>query len=124
MLAVIIVTWNTRELTINALRSLYADLETSGLNTVVYVVDNASTDGTAESIKVLFPQVKLIVSAENLGFGGANNLAIRQIMTEPDPPAAIYLLNSDTLTQIGATRTLYDALFSNVHIGLVGARLS
>jgi GT2 family glycosyltransferase len=124
MLAVIIVTWNTRDLTVNALRSLYADLETSGLTAVVYVVDNASTDGTAESIRVLFPQVKLIVSAENLGFGGANNLAIRQIMTEPDPPTAIYLLNSDTLTQIGATRALYDALFSNPRIGLVGARLS
>jgi len=122
-LAVIIVNWNTRDLTINALRSLFADLAVSGLTADVYVVDNASSDGTAESIKALFPQVKLIVSAENLGFGGANNLAMRQIMALPEPPGVIYLLNSDTLTQVGATRTLYDALLAHERVGLVGAGL-
>ena len=124
MLAVIVVTWNTRDLTLNALRSLYADLETSGLTADVYVVDNASVDNTAEAVTAQFPQVKLIVSAENLGFGGANNLAIRQIMTLPDPPSVIYLLNSDTITQLGATRALYDALLASDRVGLVGARLS
>ncbi|MEO8395921.1 MAG: glycosyltransferase, partial [Chloroflexota bacterium] len=122
--AVVIVNWNTRDLTINALRSLYADLSTSGLTADVYVVDNASTDGSAESIRVLFPQVRLIVSAENRGFGGANNLAIQQILNAPDPPPAIYLLNSDTLTQAGATRALYDALLAHERAGLVGAGLS
>ena len=47
---------------------------TSDLAAEVYVVDNASTDGTAEAVAAAFPQVKLIASAENLGFGGANNL--------------------------------------------------
>ena len=78
----------------------------------------------AEAIKRLFPQVRLIVNAENRGFGAANNLAIQQIMSAPDLPAAIYLLNSDTLTQIGATRTLYDALLKHEQVGLVGAGLS
>ncbi|MBI1256014.1 MAG: glycosyltransferase [Chloroflexi bacterium] len=123
-LAVVVVTWNTRDLTINALRSLYADLDTSGLTALVYVVDNASTDGTAEALKRLFPQVTLITNAENRGFGAANNLAMRQIMNAPDLPSAIYLLNSDTLTQMGATRALYDALLSQERAGLVGARLS
>ncbi len=123
-LAVVIVNWNTRDLTINALRSLYADLASSGLTADVYVVDNASTDGSAESIRALFPQVRLIVSAENRGFGGANNLALQQILNAPDPPPAIYLLNSDTLTQAGATRALYDALLADQRAGLVGANLS
>jgi len=122
-LAVVIVTWNTRDLTTNALRSLYGDLDASGLTATVYVVDNASTDGTADSIKVLFPQTRLILNPENRGFGAANNLAIRQIMSSPDAPSAIYLLNSDTVTQIGATRTLYDALFAQERVGLVGAGL-
>jgi GT2 family glycosyltransferase len=124
LLAVIIVTWNTRDLTLQALRSLFADLEASDLAADVYVVDNASTDGTAKAVRAAFPQVRLIVSDENLGFGGANNLAIRQIMSAPDPPPAIYLLNSDTITQRGATRTLYETLLAHEHVGLVGARLS
>ena len=123
-LAVVVVTWNTRDLTINALRSLFADLDISGLTAVVYVVDNASTDGTAEALKQAFPQVRLIVNADNRGFGAANNLAMRQIMGESDLPSAIYLLNSDTLTQTGATRTLYDALLAREQVGLVGAGLS
>ena len=50
-LAVIIVNWNTRDLTINALRSLFADLAVSGLTADVYVVDNASSDGTARDLR-------------------------------------------------------------------------
>lgn len=124
MLAVVIVTWNVRELVLDALRSLYTDLEASGLEADVYVVDSASTDGTAEAVAAAFPQITLIASAENLGFGRANNLAIRQVMAAPMPPTAIYLLNPDTITQPGATRVLYDALVQHEHAGLVGARLT
>ena len=71
-----------------------------------------------------FPQVKLITSEENLGFGRANNVVIQQIMSEPDKPSAVYLLNSDTITHPGATRALYDYLMSNPRIGVVGAGLT
>ncbi|MCZ2096488.1 MAG: glycosyltransferase [Anaerolineae bacterium] len=124
MLAVVIVTWNVRDLVLDALRSLYADLDACGLTADVYVVDSASSDGTPEAVAAAFPQVKLTASAENLGFGRANNLAIRQIMSAPQPPPAIYLLNPDTITQPGATRALYDALFAEPKVGLVGAQLS
>ena len=73
--AVVIVTWNVRELALQALRSLYDDLAGSGLSHEVYVVDSASTDETAAAIAAIFPQVHLTVSAENLGFGRANNHA-------------------------------------------------
>ncbi|MFN8451099.1 MAG: glycosyltransferase [Anaerolineae bacterium] len=124
MLAVVIVTWNVRDLALDALRSLYADLDASGLRAEVYVVDSASSDGTPAAVAAAFPQVKLTASAENLGFGRANNLAIRQIMEAAEQPQAIYLLNPDTITQPGATRALYDALLAEPRVGLVGARLS
>lgn len=127
MLAVVFVTWNVRHLVLDALRSLYDDLASSGLSADVYVVDSGSTDGTLDAVASAFPQTKRILS-ENVGFGSANNIAIRQIMSAPTPPEAIYLLNPDTITQPGATRTLYDALFSDSdadrHIGLLGANLS
>lgn len=126
-LAVIIVTWNTRSLTLEALRSLFIDLDSSGLDAAVYVVDSASSDGTAEAIAQAFPQVKLMISPTNLGFAGSNNRALREIgfgTANPDLPKAVYLLNSDTITQLGATKRLYETLMADPKIGLVGARLS
>jgi N-acetylglucosaminyl-diphospho-decaprenol L-rhamnosyltransferase len=127
-LAVVLVTWNVRELALNALRSLFADLDANGSSADVYVVDSASSDGTPEAIASAFPQVKLIASQENLGFGKANNLALHQIgfgqRDAASLPKAVYLLNPDTITQPGATRTLYDALMTHPGWGLVGAALN
>ncbi len=126
-LAIVIVTWNVRDLALNALRSLLDDLAATDLDADVYVVDSASTDGTAEAIRAQFPQVKVIASVENLGFGKANNLAMCQMgFGEADAdelPEAVYLLNPDTLTQPGATRTLYENLMGHPRVGLVGAQL-
>ena len=79
-LAVIIVTWNVRDLALNALASLLADVQTNRLaDAQVYVVDNASTDSTAQAIRTAFPEVHVTASDKNLGFGAANNLALREI---------------------------------------------
>ena len=128
-LAVVIVTWNVRDLVLNALQSLYADLEQSALTATVYVVDSASHDGTPQAVADAFPKVKLIASHENLGFGRANNLAMRQMGfgqgdSSHTPPEVVYLLNPDTITQLGATRALYDALRSQPDAGMVGAQLA
>ncbi len=122
-LAVVIVTWNVRELVLQALRSLFADLEQHQLSALVYVVDNASADGTAQAIQQVFPDVRLIASPENLGFGRGNNRAIREILALPDAPDVVYLLNPDTITQPKATRALYAALLANERCGVVGAQL-
>ncbi|MCA0452502.1 MAG: glycosyltransferase family 2 protein [Chloroflexi bacterium] len=126
-LAVVIVTWNVRALVLDALRSLYADLAQSRLTAEVYVVDSASSDDSVSAVAAEFPQVKLIASQNNLGFGAANNLALKQIgfgAESQELPKAVYLLNPDTITHLGATQTLYDALFSNERVGLVGANLT
>ncbi len=127
-LAVVIVTWNVRDLALNALASLFDDLNVHGPQaTRVYVVDNASTDGTVDAIHARFPQVHVIASQKNLGFGRANNLALHEIgfggQVTASLPQAVYLLNPDTLTQAGATRTLYDALLATPRLGLAGAAL-
>jgi hypothetical protein len=128
-LAVVVVTWNVRDLALNALASLYDDLHAYGPQSAdVYAVDNASVDGTADAIASAFPQVKLTASQENLGFGAANNLALKHMGFGSAPadqlPHAVYLLNPDTLTQPGATRALYDAVMSDSSLGLAGARLN
>lgn len=126
-LAVVIVTWNVRELALQALRSLYADLDAHGPSADVYVVDSASMDGTPEAIARVFPQVKLITSEKNVGFAGGNNLAMRHIgfgySRAENLPSVVYLLNPDTVTQPRATRTLYETLLANPRLGLVGGQL-
>jgi N-acetylglucosaminyl-diphospho-decaprenol L-rhamnosyltransferase len=132
-LAVIVVSWNTRDLTLDALRMLYQDLNANGPDAAVWVADNASSDGTPDAVRQQLPQVRLIACDTNLGFAGGNNHVLRQIGFSDQPgqpqdtgrlPKAVYLLNPDTLTQSGATRTLYEALFSLPRAGVVGAQLA
>lgn len=127
-LAVIIVTWNIQELIVDTLRTLYDDLEQSQLDAQVIVVDSASSDDTVATITEHFPQTTLIVSDENLGFAGANNLGMESVgfgtPLAENLPRVVYLLNPDTLTKIGATQTLFDTLMSDEKIGVVGAQLS
>lgn len=130
-LAVVIVTWNVRDLVLNAIETLLHDLGQSGLTYDIYVVDNASADGTADAVRQRFPSVKVTASEKNLGFAGGNNLALRQIgfstdgdISIDDLPRAVYLLNPDTITKSGATKRLFDRLMQATEVGVVGASLS
>ncbi|MHB8629500.1 MAG: glycosyltransferase family 2 protein [Aggregatilineales bacterium] len=128
-LAVILISWNVRALILDALRTLTADLATSGLDAEVWVVDNASSDGSPDAIRAEFPQVHLIAGDKNLGFGAGNNVALRALgfrdepTPVPDGPRAVFLLNSDTRILPGAVRALYDTLTTQSNAGIVGARL-
>lgn len=127
-LAVIIVTYNVREIVLDAIRTLYDDLRSTSLDAEVIVVDSASQDDTVQAIRDTFPQVHVIASETNLGFAGGNNAGMRYLGIGDDDniilPRAVYLLNPDTLTQQGATESLFDALFAADDIGVVGARLN
>lgn len=89
-LSVLIVSFNTKLLTLDCIRSLYA--ETCDISFEVIVVDNGSSDGSAQAIANAFPQIRLIALAHNLGFGPANNLAAREASGK-----YLLLLNSDTV---------------------------
>lgn len=129
-LAVIIVTWNVRDLVLDALRTILNDLAQSGLSHEVIVVDSASSDQTVQAVQERFPQVRVIASETNLGFAGGNNEALRLLgfgdcaAASAQLPNAVFLLNPDTLTEAGTVRQLYDALFERADTGVVGARLS
>jgi GT2 family glycosyltransferase len=123
-LAVVIVSWNVRELLADCLHSLFDDLAQSRLKAVVWVVDNGSTDGSPEMVARAFPAVRLITSEENLGFAAGNNLALREISNPKSQiPRYVWLLNPDTEVQVGATTALISALESNSDAGVAGAKL-
>ncbi|MEJ5300402.1 MAG: glycosyltransferase family 2 protein [Thermodesulforhabdaceae bacterium] len=90
ILSVIVVSWNTRDITEKCLESLLS--QPTSVPFQVYLVDNASSDGSQEMVRQRFPQVILIVNEENVGFARANNQVLRII----DTPYAL-LLNSDTI---------------------------
>ncbi len=98
--AVIVVSFNTRDMTLACLRSLLDSPAAERLR--VIVVDNASTDGSALAIATEFAdQIELIESEQNLGFAAANNLAAKEV-TEP----WTLLLNPDTLVRDDAVGEL------------------
>ncbi|MEL7444645.1 MAG: glycosyltransferase family 2 protein [Pseudomonadota bacterium] len=114
-ITVIVVNWNTRDLTISALETLYANAGDLAINVVVW--DNASDDGSADAIAEQFPQVSLVRCAENIGFALANNRAIEQVETE-----WVLLLNSDTETHPGAVANLLQFAKANPQAGIVGGQ--
>src|SRR5579871_1826073 len=116
VLSVIIISYNTREMTLECLRTLYSDLGT--LPAEVWIVDNASQDGSVEAIRSAYPQVRLIANERNLGFGAANNQAMREACGK-----YFLLLNSDAFPKAGAIGKLVEYLDTHPEVGLVGPRL-
>lgn len=88
--SIIIVSWNTRDLLRNCLRSIQQ--QTVHHSFEVFVVDNASRDGSAAMVRDQFPAVHLIANSDNRGFAAANNQAIREARGR-----YVLLLNPDTI---------------------------
>jgi GT2 family glycosyltransferase len=89
-LSIIVVSFNTLQMTLECLRSIYS--ETLVTKFEIIVVDNSSVDGSADAIRSEFSEVKLIALEENIGFARANNLAANQAHGRK-----ILLLNPDTV---------------------------
>jgi GT2 family glycosyltransferase len=89
-LSIIIVSYNTREMTLACLQSIV--METRDVSYEILVVDNKSSDGSSEAICEHFPDVKLTALAENIGFARANNLAATHAIGR-----RVLLLNPDTV---------------------------
>ena len=114
--AVAVVSWNTRELLRACLRSLEPDH--AGGRAEVWVVDNGSTDGSAEMVAADFTWVSLIRSAENLGFGAAVNLVADRTETAWIAPA-----NADIELAAGALVALVEVAQADPSVGSVAPRL-
>jgi len=115
-ISTVIVNWNTRQLLGKCLRSLYSDAHLE--NCEVWVVDNASTDGSSHFVQADFPQVHLIENPANMGFARANNLAIRA-----SSGGKVLLLNPDTEVEHGAIHALAGFMDAHPGAGAVGPML-
>ena len=91
--SIIIVTWNGRRYLDACLRAVEAQ---QGASAEVILVDNASTDGTAEFVRTRFPRVRVIALIENLGFAGGNNVGAREAHGD-----YVAFLNNDTVADSG-----------------------
>ena len=115
-LSILIVNWNTRDDVVACLASLEA--AAIAVPHEVLVVDNASTDGSADAIAARFPAYRLIRAPRNLGFAGGNNLALAEATGD-----ALLLLNPDTLVGPGQLERLVAHLAAEPACGVVGPRL-
>ena len=115
-LSIVIVNWNTRDLLAQCLESIQA--YPPGVPYEVWVVDNASADGSAAMVRARFPWVYLIQNEQNVGFAVANNQAIRGSRGRN-----VVLLNSDTRVRPGALGALVAFVQAHPRAGAVGARI-
>jgi len=115
-LSIIIVSWNAREDLVNCLRSIGKKQPCDEYE--IIVIDNASMDGTAETVRNNFPEVTLIVNDENRGFAAANNQGIRRSQGQ-----YILLLNPDTIVHSESLNILVNFLDDNKNVGICGPKL-
>jgi GT2 family glycosyltransferase len=114
-LSILIISYNTRDLTLRCLESLRQHPADAAVQTLVF--DNASDDGSADAIAEQFPEVELIRSRENAGFARGNNLAARRATG-----TFLLLLNPDTEVRPGCLDAVLDAARQHADRHLIGGR--
>jgi N-acetylglucosaminyl-diphospho-decaprenol L-rhamnosyltransferase len=113
--SVLIISYNTRDLTLACIQSVID--QTKLVSYEIIVVDNQSKDDSAAAIAEKYPQVKLIVPEQNLGFAGGNNLAATQAQGD-----YLLLLNPDTVILDGAVDKVVAFARAHPEAGAVGGR--
>jgi GT2 family glycosyltransferase len=114
--AIIVVSYNTRQLLHDCLASVY--MQTSGISFETYVVDNDSNDGSQDMIRTEFPRVRLIANNENKGFAAANNQAIRVADAR-----YVLLLNPDTIVLERVIQKSVAYMDANLDVGALGCKV-
>jgi N-acetylglucosaminyl-diphospho-decaprenol L-rhamnosyltransferase len=114
-ISIVILNFNTCEHLAGCLRSVQAEARAGD---EVFVVDNASSDGSAEMVERDFPWVRLIRSPINGGFAHGNNQALRLATGD-----AVLLLNPDTVLPAGALNTFEERLTARPQAGIIGPKL-
>lgn len=123
-LTIIIISYNTKETTINCLNSVVKSLKNSPIKYEVLVVDNASVDGSRDEIQNFKlktqnkSQIQIIQNSQNVGFAKANNQAVK--LAEG---THILLLNSDTVVLDDAISKMYNFYIQNPHVHFLGPKL-
>jgi GT2 family glycosyltransferase len=120
LVAIVILTWNQRDLTLDCLASL-AEMNYPADHLQIIVVDNGSRDDTVPAIHSRFPYVTVLENGDNLGFAAGNNVGIRHALL--GPAEYIMLLNNDTVVDRQMLRELLTALAGQPDVGVVGPKM-
>ncbi|HUZ88937.1 MAG TPA: glycosyltransferase family 2 protein [Candidatus Acidoferrales bacterium] len=115
LVSAIVVSYNVRDHLLEALRALDS---TSDLPMEIIVVDNASSDRSAEAVMAEFPEVNLIREAKNIGYGRANNAGL-----EKATGRFILLVNPDLVVEAGCVGKLTDFLLARPEAAAVSPRI-
>ena len=113
--AVVIVTWNGRRHLDDCLTAVAAQ---RGVRLETILVDNASTDGTAEYVRQRYPSVRLVVLPENRGFAGGNNAGVAAARAP-----LVAFLNNDTAADPGWLQALVSGLDERGGFALLTSRV-
>jgi GT2 family glycosyltransferase len=116
LLSIVIVSYNTSELTINCLKSIYS--ETKRIDFEIIVVDNNSDDDTVSKIKTLYPLVKIVENIDNRGFAYALNVGIKHSSGD-----VVLSINSDTIIINHAIEKSYNFLIEHTEFQILGVKL-
>ncbi len=115
LISIITVNYNQSRVTCDLLASL-RDVTYSNIE--ILVVDNGSPDDDPESMKKQFPEIKLIISKDNLGFAGGNNLAVLESQGD-----YLLFINNDTEVQPDFLEPMVELFQTNEHIGMVSPKI-
>lgn len=115
-LSIVIVNWNTRDLLLDCLASIFATVKE--LDFEVFLVDNASSDGSVAAVQGRYPAVKIIQNEKNLGFAVANNKALRVMRGR-----FALLLNTDAVLTPGAVDKLFAFMEAHPQVGMACGQL-
>ena len=114
--SIIIVNWNTKRLLLDCICSIYETVK--NISFEIWLVDNASSDGSVEAVKQNYPDVKIIQNKKNLGFAAANNIALERMCGR-----YALLLNTDTILTNGAVEDLFNFMEKNQKAGMACGQL-
>jgi N-acetylglucosaminyl-diphospho-decaprenol L-rhamnosyltransferase len=120
-LSVIVVTYNSRDLTLACVASVVAEQKATPsrlLQTELIVVDNGSSDGTTDAVRKAAPEARVLVQPANLGFAGGNNVGLAAAQGR-----YLLLLNSDAEVRPGAFAALVAFMDAHPDAGACGPML-
>lgn len=115
-ISIIIVSYNVKTFLQHCIHSVQK--ASKGLNTELFVVDNNSIDGTGEMVQREFPNINFIDNGKNLGFGKANNQALKRSRGK-----YVLFLNPDTLIEENTLRVFLEFMDANEKVGIAGPKI-
>ena len=115
LISTVILNWNGKEYLRPCLQSIK---EQTYPNIEIVLVDNASTDGSIEYVKDIFPDLRLIINPKNVGYGAGNNRGIEEAKGR-----YIFVLNSDTEIEKGCVEALWNCIETDQKIGVATPKI-